>query len=70
MGCNEFTILLGELQENAEARVVAEKLISVVNEPVLVGEYRCKVGLSLGNSRFPQNTRNADSLLRLADDAM
>lgn len=47
-----------------------KKLISVVNEPVQVGEYRCKVGLSLGNSRFPQNTRDADSLLRLADDAM
>lgn len=70
MGGDEFTILLGELKHDDDAAMVASKLIEAVNRPVRVGAQLCHVGISIGISLFPRDTESADTMLRLADDAM
>lgn len=70
MGGDEFTLLLSELQQTDDVNIMAEKLIAAVNRPVLIGDYICHVGISIGISIFPQCADDADKLLRNADDAM
>ena len=70
MGGDEFTVLLGDLQHPESASVVAQKVIEAVNRPVRIGRHICHVGISIGISLFPRCADNADTLLRLADDAM
>lgn len=70
MGGDEFTVLLSELQQIEDVHVVAQKLIEAVRKPVRIGDHLCQVSVSIGISLFPKNATDADSLLRLADDAM
>jgi diguanylate cyclase (GGDEF)-like protein/PAS domain S-box-containing protein len=70
MGGDEFTILLGELQSDEDAALVADKLITAINQPVQLMNQTCHVGISIGISLFPHDAAVADTLLRLADDAM
>lgn len=70
MGGDEFTVLLGELQQVDDVNVVAEKLIEAVNRPVRIGDHICHVGISIGISLYPHCADDADKLLRLADNAM
>lgn len=70
MGGDEFTILLGDLQNSTDATMVAQKLIAAVNEPVHLNSHSCHVGASIGIALFPASASDPDTLLRLADDAM
>lgn len=70
MGGDEFTVLLGDLTQTADVNDIAQKLIESVNRPVRIGEIICHVGISIGICLFPRCASDADSLLRLADDAM
>jgi len=70
MGGDEFTILLSELKQDEDAALVANKLIEAINRPVRIDGHICHVGTSIGISLFPHDTEDADTLLRLADDAM
>jgi diguanylate cyclase (GGDEF)-like protein/PAS domain S-box-containing protein len=70
VGGDEFTILLGELATPTDASLVAMKLIKAFNEPVILNDTICHVGVSIGISLFPNSADNGDTLLRLADDAM
>lgn len=70
MGGDEFTILLGELATPTDASLVAMKLIKTISEPMAINSAICHVGVSIGISLFPDLTDDADTLLRLADDAM
>ncbi|MCW8907721.1 MAG: diguanylate cyclase [Sedimenticola sp.] len=70
IGGDEFTILLSELSQTADATLIAQKLIEVISQPITVGESVCHVGASIGISLFPESAWDARTLLRLADDAM
>lgn len=70
MGGDEFTILLRDLQQSTDATLVAQKLISVINEPVHLNSHHCHVGASIGIALFPYSATDPDTLLRMADDAM
>ena len=70
MGGDEFTILLREISKAEDASQVAQKLIEAVNRPYLIDDHLCQLGTSIGIAVFPHNAKDADSLLRLADDAM
>jgi len=70
MGGDEFTILLGDLQQAADANLVAKKLIRSINEPVHLNSHQCHVGASIGIALYPGSADEPDALLRLADDAM
>lgn len=70
MGGDEFTILLSDFKQTADATRIAGKLIKVINRPISVEGGQCHVGASIGISLFPDSAQDAHTLLRLADDAM
>ena len=70
MGGDEFTVLLCEIKDTADATLVAQKLIDTINRPFVLGDHLCHLGTSIGIAVFPYNADDPDTLLRLADDAM
>jgi len=70
MGGDEFVGLCGRITEPAAAGVVARKIIKQLQDPYVVGEITCNIGVSIGVSIFPDDGEDCDTLLKLADIAM
>jgi diguanylate cyclase (GGDEF)-like protein/PAS domain S-box-containing protein len=70
MAGDEFTVLLPEAEEEGEARAVADKILQVMNEPIVLGSESRVVTTSIGISHFPQDGRDAETLMKHADAAM
>ena len=52
------------------ALMVAERAIELLNEPIKVKELVCSIGASIGIAIYPDDSEDADVLLRHADQAM
>ena len=70
VGGDEFTVLLPELQGHQTAEKVANKLLSVLNEPFQIQGYRISLGASIGIAYCPEHAEDAGTLMRYADLAM
>jgi diguanylate cyclase (GGDEF)-like protein len=70
LGGDEFALLLPELQHVAVAEQMAQRLISSVREPLVVGGVLMPVGATVGLAFFPTDAQDADGLLQAADAAM
>lgn len=68
-GGDEFTILCEQIDE-AEARVVAERVLDTIAAPITLPEGEVCVGVSVGVARADTLDTTAESLLRRADAAM
>ena len=68
-GGDEFVALL-DIAEPEGAIAVADKLIQVVSEPIIIDELPIDVGMSVGISHFPECGDSAKELLKKADAAM
>lgn len=71
IGGDEFVLLMSQLDEHGgeTARVVADKCITAMQQPLLIGGARFKVGISIGIA-LDQPDSTTDSLLQEADQAM
>ena len=70
LGGDEFVVVLSEIGSSEDASLVAQKLLEVVNAPVLVEGHKLHVSPSVGISLFPTDGETADDLIRSADAAM
>lgn len=70
LGGDEFTVLLCGLRDAADAGRVAERLLETLARPFRVGEHEVFTNASVGIAVYPDDSRNADELLRNADAAM
>ncbi|MBF0273825.1 MAG: GGDEF domain-containing protein [Nitrospinae bacterium] len=70
MGGDEFTVLMTLVKNNEDVVVVAEKLISVINNPITISHFECKVGASIGVSIFPDNGDTPEKVIKKADNAL
>jgi len=70
LGGDEFVILLESTYSAGGCEMVAEKAISLLNEPIKVHGHVCNIGASVGISIFPDDCDDAESMLRNADIAM
>ena len=70
IGGDEFVVLLPHISEREQALLVAEKLISVLDVPMVVQEHSLHISTSIGVCLFPQDGHDTDVLLRNADTAM
>lgn len=70
MGGDEFVVLLNPIAARAEPAFVAEKLMTVLNEPIEVAQQQVTVTASLGISTYPGDATEAAELLRFADVAL
>jgi diguanylate cyclase (GGDEF)-like protein len=70
LGGDEFGIVLTGLTSPDGAATVAEKLVSVLNEPVSLAGHDIHIGASVGITIFPVDGGDPDNLLRNADLAL
>jgi len=69
MGGDEFTLLLPELAEGAEA-IVAERILDAFVQPFEIDGHRLRISPSIGIATYPDDGDVFEHLLRCADVAM
>lgn len=69
-GGDEFVVLLQGLQQVDESYRIAEKLLSAMQEEILVESIDASVTLSIGLATFPDDADTSDNLLIQADKAL
>jgi diguanylate cyclase (GGDEF)-like protein len=70
MGGDEFTILLPEIAEKGDVRMVAQKILDSMKTPLLLAGQEVIITTSIGISLFPRDGRDGETLLKHADAAM
>jgi diguanylate cyclase (GGDEF)-like protein len=70
LGGDEFVVLLSEIEHLDAAARSAEKLLSAVAVPHIIGGHEVHVTLSMGISVCPDDGQDAEAMLKNADTAM
>jgi diguanylate cyclase (GGDEF)-like protein/PAS domain S-box-containing protein len=70
VGGDEFTILLPDIKGEADADIVAKKVLEGVAQPFMVGRDEIHVTTSVGVSVYPTDGTDAETLIDNADGAM
>ena len=69
-GGDEFVVILSSIEGSRQAARVASKIISTITHPFQVAGRDLSIGTSIGIALFPDDGRDADTLLKHADMAM
>lgn len=70
IGGDEFVVLLPEIESEADATAIAEKIITAVRAPLDSPVRSYRIGVSIGIAFFPEDGENGERLLQRADAAM
>ena len=70
LGGDEFIAVLADLANTEDFQPVLERLLLATAKPVVIGELILHVSTSIGVTLYPQDTVDADQLMRHADQAM
>ena len=70
LGGDEFTIVLTNIGSPRGAQMVAENVIRVLSEPILLEGRETFASCSIGVTLYPNDGMNSEELLRKADTAM
>ncbi|MEW6990343.1 diguanylate cyclase [Colwelliaceae bacterium 6441] len=70
IGGDEFVVLLDDIHQASDASRVANMIIEVTNQEVIIEEKSLHVGCSIGISLFPDDGENSKKMLQSADAAM
>jgi diguanylate cyclase (GGDEF)-like protein/PAS domain S-box-containing protein len=70
LGGDEFAIILHDIKRNEVAAHVAEKLIAVAGQPVVVDGDEIVITVSIGIALFPKDADNEQTLTQHADIAL
>jgi len=70
IGGDEFVVVLPEVKRSSDVAGVAQKVIEQLSNPVFIEERELVVTPSIGISVFPDDGRDAETLIRNADAAM
>ncbi len=69
-GGDEFVVALFDIKRRDDAAVVARKLLAALAEPFFVERHEVLLSASIGIAVFPDDGRDAETLIRNADVAM
>jgi diguanylate cyclase (GGDEF)-like protein len=69
-GGDEFIVLVPEINDMHEVRIIAEKLSSALRQPYLIKHQTVSVTPSIGIALYPEHAQDPDDLIRVADAAM
>ena len=70
IGGDEFLVILTEVTDNANAALVADKILRQLSEPFELDENKIKIGGSIGIAMFPAHGDDLQVLINKADNAM
>ena len=67
---DEFTIIMEELTHSEDASIMGEKILDILTKAIEIDEHMLYISGSVGISLYPQDSSDAQSLLKYADTAM
>lgn len=70
LGGDEFTALIIHRTKDKIADLLVARINKEFNEPFLINNIEIKCTISIGKANYPSDTKNSETLLKLADDAM
>jgi len=70
IGGDEFMVVLPEVKRSSHVAQVAQKIIEQLSQPITLEERELTVTPSIGIAVFPDDGRDAETLIRNADAAM
>ncbi|MCL5025635.1 MAG: diguanylate cyclase [Chloroflexi bacterium] len=70
MGGDEFVILLPEVDSIADAQRATKRILEAVQEPFVISDRCLRVTTSIGIALYPDDTSDAEDLVKKADRAM
>ncbi|SMC26351.1 PAS domain S-box-containing protein/diguanylate cyclase (GGDEF) domain-containing protein [Andreprevotia lacus DSM 23236] len=70
LGGDEFTVLVSHFSDASAVDVVANQLVSVIDEPFALEQHIVQTHASIGISLYPRDSDNVHDLLAKADAAM
>jgi diguanylate cyclase (GGDEF)-like protein/PAS domain S-box-containing protein len=70
LGGDEFTLLLSNVSDLGEIKVVSEEIQNDLSQPYVINNMMLEVGVSIGIALYPRDGRDSHELLRSADVAM
>lgn len=70
LGGDEFALIANHINVPADAVLIARKIITAINQPILLNNQPIDIGISIGISCFPNNGSDMETLLHYADTAM
>ena len=69
-GADEFAVVVSDLRDEADCRIVAEKVREAMGAEFRVGGKRVRLAASVGISLYPSDGDDGEALLRSADAAL
>lgn len=69
-GGDEFIMMLSGVNADADIRIVAEKILAIMEEPFCIDQHRFDISTSVGIAIYPGDGEDKDLLLKRADIAM
>lgn len=70
IGGDEFTILVDNLNDKNEGGILVERLLSQMENPIDIAGHAFRLSVSIGIAYYPDDSLDAETLLRHADSAM
>jgi diguanylate cyclase (GGDEF)-like protein/PAS domain S-box-containing protein len=70
IGGDEFIVVAKDIGDSTMVSHLAERLIALIEKPMVIHEATIQVGLSIGISLYPYHGNNIEELLHMADMAM
>jgi PleD family two-component response regulator len=70
LGGDEFTVVLSDVEDIADVRQVAKRILHALSEPIPLQSHTPVVTPSIGIAMYPQDGTDPDVLVRNADTAM
>lgn len=70
IGGDEFVIIIEQITTLDEVKIVAKKILALIQDPIEFNGHDCSVGASIGVSLFPDHATDEDTLTQNADKAM
>jgi len=70
LGGDEFTIILKNISDPKGAAVVAQKIVDLIKQPIIINTHRLYISTSIGISIYPDDSSSKENLLKFADTAM
>jgi diguanylate cyclase (GGDEF)-like protein/PAS domain S-box-containing protein len=70
VGGDEFLLLLSEIGGIEDANTIAQKILEAFRRPFILDDHEIMLTTSIGVAIFPDDSDNADSLVKHADVAM
>ena len=70
LGGDEFTIVMDGFKNISDISNLAEKVISALEKPIVIGNEKYNISSSIGISIYPDDALSANNILKYADNAM